>query len=187
MFERFTREARDAVVSAQAAAVHLGNDHIGTEHLVLALTRAPVDTPALDVLESFGITAAGCEQQLRRITGGGGLDGDAMRAVGIDLDEITRRTEAQFGPGALAADEGTGRRRRRRSQRRHLPFSAEAKRALELALREAISLQDMEISSIHVLLGVLRAGGLGLRVLEAQGASAGRIRAAVHEQLRRSA
>lgn len=184
MFERFTRDAREAVVSAQAVAVRLGHDHIGTEHLVLALAQAPVDTPTLDAL---GITAASCEQQLLRITGGNGLDGDAMRAVGIDLDEITRRTEAQFGPGALDPDEGAGSWRRRRSRRTHLPFSTEAKQALEFALREALSLQDKEITSNHVLLGTLRAGGLGLRILEAQGASAERVRAAVAEKLRRSA
>ncbi|MGO1973674.1 MAG: Clp protease N-terminal domain-containing protein [Propionibacteriaceae bacterium] len=187
MFERFTRDARDAVVSAQAVAVRLGHDHIGTEHLVLALAQAPVDTPTLDALDAFGITAASCEQQLLRITGGNGLDGDAMRAVGIDLDEITRRTEAQFGPGALDPDEGADSRRRRRSRRTHLPFSTEAKQALEFALREALSLQAKEITSSHVLLGTLRAGGLGLRILEAQGASAERVRATITDQLRRSA
>lgn len=186
MFERFTREARDAVVTAQAEARRLGDAHIGTEHLVLALAQAPADTPAPELLASLGVTAADCERHLSRIVGGEGLDGDAMRAVGIDLDEITRRTEAQFGPGALDADE-PDRGGRRRTRRTHLPFSQEAKQALELALREALSLQDKEINGTHVLLGTVRAGGLGLRILEAQGVSAERIRAAAQDQLRRSA
>lgn len=185
MFERFTGEAREAVVSAQATAVRLGHQHIGTEHLLLGLTQSVGDPPVVEAFRAFGINTASCEQQLRRIIGNNELDADAMRSVGIDLDEITRRTEAQFGPGALDPDEGARSRRRRR--RTHLPFSTEAKQALEFALREALSLQDKKITGSHILLGLLRAGGLGVRVLAAQGASVEEVRAAITDHLRRSA
>lgn len=63
-------------------------------------------------------------------------DADALRSVGIDLDEVRRNVEDAFGPGAL--DRGVP--DAHRSGTRHIPFTRDAKRALELSLREAIHL-----------------------------------------------
>ena len=100
----------------------------------------------------------------------GGLDGEALASIGVDLDEIRRRAEANFGPGALE--------RRRRPKGSHVPFTAEGKKALELALREAIALGDREIGDEHVLLGVLREGGSD-RLLRSVGAEPAALREAV--------
>ena len=40
MFERFTRDARQAVTAAQRAARELGHRRLGTEHLLLGIADA---------------------------------------------------------------------------------------------------------------------------------------------------
>jgi ATP-dependent Clp protease ATP-binding subunit ClpA len=87
----------------------------------------------------------------------------ALRTLGIDLDEVRRRVEASFGPGAL--DEVPRRRPRRRRWRRgrcepaavtgYLPFMPRAKRALERAAGEAATLGDGHVGVEHLLLGLL--------------------------------
>jgi len=57
MFERFTQPARDVVVQAQEEARRLGHDHIGTEHLLLALLARP-ETTGGRALTSMGVQAA---------------------------------------------------------------------------------------------------------------------------------
>ena len=49
------------------------------------------------VLAEHGATHEALRAQAARR----GLDGEALAAIGIDLDEIRRRAEATFGPGAL--------------------------------------------------------------------------------------
>ncbi|RLL69546.1 Clp protease [Streptomyces sp. Z26] len=105
MFERFSGEARDVVVGAQEEARALRHERIGTEHLLLAALRHP-DEPGAATLVRLGVTRESCRTAVSRVAGGGadGLgpeDAAALRAFGIDLDEIRRRTEATFGPGAL--------------------------------------------------------------------------------------
>lgn len=141
MFERFTREARAAVVGAQEEARTRGARQIETTHLLAALLRSSATTDAV-------AAAGGDVQALVRTPDHGDLDAEALSAVGVDLDAVTAQAEKTFGPGALA--------RSARSPK-HLPFAREAKKALELALREAIRLQDRSIESRHLLLAVLRA------------------------------
>jgi hypothetical protein len=50
-------------------------------------------------------------------------DFDALRAIGIDLDEIRQRVEASFGPGALTRSV-QGRRRARLADRAKEVWSA---------------------------------------------------------------
>lgn len=159
MFERFTKEARETVVRAQEEARGLGAGHIGTEHLVLGVATG--DGPAAAAL---GVTA----QQLRGEVAGGGLDAAALATLGIDLDEIRRRVEATFGPGALE--------RGRPARDGHVPFTPEAKKALELALREAVRMGDKHIGAEHLLLGVLRGDDAGVALLRRAGADPERIR-----------
>ena len=42
MYERFTDEARQAIMDAQIEARALGHDHVGTEHLLLGVLPCPV-------------------------------------------------------------------------------------------------------------------------------------------------
>jgi ATP-dependent Clp protease ATP-binding subunit ClpA len=142
MFERFTADARETVVRAQHEARTHGAGHIGTEHLLLGVATG--SGPAVRVLADHGVTA----ERLRDELGGSALDGEALATLGIDLAEIRRRVEATFGPGAL--ERGTP------ARKGHMPLTPRSKKALELALREALALGDRHIGDEHLLLGLLR-------------------------------
>jgi ATP-dependent Clp protease ATP-binding subunit ClpA len=167
MFNRFTQEARAVVRAAEAEADALGAAAIGREHLLLGV--AAQSGIAASALESVGAR----RQDLRAevVRSAGCLDADALASIGIDLDEVRRRVEESFGPGALA------RRGRRRGRPR---FSPGAKKALELSLREALALGDGHIGAEHILLGVVRDPGEPAgTVLRAHGADPAAVRAAV--------
>ena len=105
MFERFTRSARQVVVGAQEEARGLGHDWIGTEHLLLAAVRQS-EQPGAATLVRLGVTAENCRAAVASVvsTQGDALgpeDAEALKAFGIDLDEIRRRAEGAFGDGAL--------------------------------------------------------------------------------------
>ena len=183
MFERFTEVARQVVVLAQEEADALGHNYIGTEHLLLGLL-AEKEGLAGRILASFRLTGEEIRAHTSAVLGParGRVDAGALATIGIDFDEVRRRVEETFGPGALertrAGRKGCGYRTR--------PFTPRAKKVLELALREAVSLGDDHIGTEHVLLGLLREGeGLAVALLRRQGLSPDRIRAAVLAERRR--
>ncbi|GAB2504437.1 Clp protease N-terminal domain-containing protein [Promicromonospora xylanilytica] len=170
MFERFTKDARSAVVDAQLVARAAHSDQIDSRHLLVALAERA--GPARSALSDGGLDVTELVARTReRIEAGDALDPEALAAVGIDLDEVTRRTEATFGEGALSR---AG--RVLRGRRKHLPFTADAKKSLELALREAIRLGSREIHGGHLLLGLTRAESPARSVLTGAGADLDRIR-----------
>ncbi|GAA0211448.1 hypothetical protein GCM10009527_004370 [Actinomadura nitritigenes] len=146
MFERFTEDARRVVVLAQEDARMLNDHHIGTEHLLLAFCT---HGHALSgTLRAHGLEASDLRARIARH--GGGLDPEALRTLGIDLDAVREATEEAFGEGALDAPPG-----RRGRPTGHIPFTPKAKKALELSLRHAVRLKQKQIRSGHILLGVL--------------------------------
>jgi ATP-dependent Clp protease ATP-binding subunit ClpA len=163
MFERFTRGARDVVVAAHTEAGALGHDRIAPEHLLLGVAATP--GRAGEVLARHGASA----DVLRTAAARRAIDPEALAAIGIDLEEIRRHVEASFGAGALD---------RRRRRVRSTPFTASAKKAMELAVREAVRLGDREIGAEHVVLGLLRGGDVA-GLLERVGAPVDEIRAEV--------
>ncbi|GAA4721965.1 Clp amino terminal domain-containing protein, pathogenicity island component [Promicromonospora umidemergens] len=170
MFERFTKDARSAVVDAQQVARAAHSDQIDSRHLLVALAES--EGLARTALADGGLDVTDVVARARAsIEAGDALDHGALAAVGIDLDEVTRRTEATFGEGALAR---AGRVLRVR--RKHIPFTPDAKKSLELALREAIRLGSKEINGGHLLLGLTRAESPGRRVLADAGADLERVR-----------
>jgi ATP-dependent Clp protease ATP-binding subunit ClpA len=165
MLERFTSEAREVVRLAEEEAVALGSERIGAEHLLVAAAEGQSD--AARVLGSLGLGPDAVRASLRERPGG--LDAEALAAIGIDLDEVRRRVEESFGPGAL-----TGGRAGRP------PFSPGAKKALELGLREAVRLGDRQIGTEHVLLGMLRDPDAPVAaILRGRGQDAKAVRAAL--------
>lgn len=170
MFERFTDDARDVVVQAQAEARALGHAYIGTEHLLLGAAATGGD--AGRVLAGHGATPDALRAAIRAEVGDSTLDAAALATLGIDLDEIRRRVEATFGEGALE--------RRRPARGGHVPFTPRAKKSLELALREAIAHGDRHIGTEHVVLGTLRdEKALARCILRRAGADPDRIREAL--------
>ncbi|HEX4225192.1 MAG TPA: Clp protease N-terminal domain-containing protein [Pseudonocardiaceae bacterium] len=162
MLERFTEQARAAVVTvAQQQARHLpvprgdGKPEVTVAHLLLALAEGKQDRAA-DVLHAHGVTASAVRDRLRagRVSQ---LDADALASIGIDLAAVREAAEASFGPGALETG-NIGRNR--------VPFGAEAKRVLSLAVRAVGDPHRHRIGTEHVLLGVLRvADGVTAEIL----------------------
>lgn len=191
MFERFTTEARQVVVDAQREARDLGHTWIGTEHLLLAVLSQE-SSPVQATLAELGVTHADVRHHVVDERSGPSGDEEALRDLGIDLDEVRRRVEASFGPGALD-DQGRRQgsrwfeRRRQCAGGRHIPFTRRAKMSLELALREALDLSSKEITSAHLVLGTMRAGGLAARAVAARGVTPEEVRRAVLDRLNRAA
>lgn len=114
MFARFAYPAREVVMRAVAHAHEFGDDHVGTEHLVLGLIEDP-------------------ESRAAR----------AVEACDSDLSGIWSAV------GSTPAEEV-------RTRRGHIPFAPDAKKTLQLALREALRLGSRRIEAEHILLGILR-------------------------------
>jgi len=170
MFERFTKPAQMVVIDAQAIGVELGHERIGTDHLLLAIVRAPEERAAVALLAA-GVDPERLETEVESAHGHlGPDDADALAALGIDLDAVRERVEEAFGPGSL----DNGRPRRRLGG--HIPFTKDAKKTLELALRETIRLKDRSIGTKHILLGILRAEGEGHAALRALGVDVAALR-----------
>jgi ATP-dependent Clp protease ATP-binding subunit ClpA len=179
MFERFTRNARLIVVGAQEVAQRRGAPEVRPVHLLEALASQD-DTLAMQVLAGLGAPG----DEVRRVIRGLGSqfsdvlddeDAEALRLLGIDLDEVIRRIDQDLN----AVGEASPQRRRR--------FARESKKVLELSLREALRLGDRFIGTEHVLLGLLRAAdGTTLKMLEAFDLTTADVRRAVGEADRRA-
>jgi len=172
MFERFAGDAREAVVHAGDEAVTLGAERIGSEHLLLGAVRTP-DTVAARALAQLGIDHDRLLATVRALPSGA-LDGAALAGVGIDLDAVRAQVEAEFGAGALDDIAATPGRSGRRS------FDPQAKKVLEIALREAVRLQHRRLDTGHLLLAVVRLDDTQAhRALASLGAGAPAVREAV--------
>jgi ATP-dependent Clp protease ATP-binding subunit ClpA len=183
VFERLTTQARSVVTLAQQEARKLGRPNIGTQHVLLGILRIP-GTAGSRAFDALGIRERDVREDVRRLdrdrSAFSDQDADALRSVGIDLDEVRRRVEQTFGSGALEAGASAA----ARSWTEHVPFTAGSKKALELALREAIHLGHRSIGTEHLLLGLVRDDTCSAaRILAARGADRERVRAAVLREI----
>jgi ATP-dependent Clp protease ATP-binding subunit ClpA len=184
MFERFTKRAREVVTGAQTVARAQGAATIGSEHLLRALYDVP-DNLGVMVLTAFSVGVEDVDEELDRLRGGGfstPSDAAALASIGIDLDEVRRQIEETFGPGALdrtRAGSGLG------GSGKHIPFSRDAKKVLEIALREAILLRHNYIGCEHLVLGMLHPDcGAAGEFLRTRGVSSEPARIIVQELVR---
>ncbi len=198
MFERFTAEARSTVVRAQQHAVRRKDFSITPVHLLLALT----DGSLSGLLVSYGIDTETVDH-LAPGNEARALDDDtALRSIGVDMHAIRTSVEAAFGPGALEGRSSPRRRwppwtRRAHPARHHacgthgdphLAFTANAKKALELSLRESLRLDTHEIGAEGLLLGLLRAGDRELTdILEHTTVSLTDLRSEIEARVRHAA
>ncbi len=149
MFERFTKRARAVVVAAVDGARDAGSGEVRPEHLLEAIL-ADGGGVAVAVLTELGAAPDEMRAALQRSRARrpGELDegdAEALKVLGIDLDEVVRRIERDLGGGS-------------RPRRGHLPFAKGSKKSLELSLREALRLGDGFIGTEHLLLGLVRSG-----------------------------
>src|SRR5262245_7259969 len=150
MFERFTRNARAAVIGAQEVARQHRATEVRPAHLLESLV-AKNGTLVMQVLAGLGAPG----DEVRRVVRGLGSpyfgvldaeDAEALRLLGIDLADVIRRIDEDLNDCDRPLSKG------------HMRFSPESKKVLELSLREAIRLADNFIGTEHVLLGLLRNG-----------------------------
>jgi ATP-dependent Clp protease ATP-binding subunit ClpA len=177
MFERFTKRARTVVVHAQEIARERRSPTIGSEHLLLGLYAVP-DGLAATILARLQVERADVEAEL--VPFDAAFDSAGLATLGIDLEEVRRQAEETFGPGALDRTRAA----RGRWQGGHIPFERDAKKALELGLREAVRLGHGFIGTEHVLLGLLH-DGRARDVLVARGVGLDGTRALVEELVRK--
>lgn len=100
MFERFTPRARQVVVLSQEQARLLNHNHIGTEHLLLALSaEEEAHSLAAAALNRAGIALDSVRAQVVESVGEGGSppSGHVPFTPGDQAGEATRR------PALLAA------------------------------------------------------------------------------------
>jgi ATP-dependent Clp protease ATP-binding subunit ClpA len=178
MFERFTRNARLAVATAQERARDRGANRIGTEHLLLALFGVP-NNLAVAILNALGVDRNAVERAVDEHKSGGPVsDAEALATLGIDIDQVRRHVEEVFGPGALQRTRACS-----GLPSRDLPFERESKKALELALREAVRLKHNYIGTEHILLGLLHAEGTARTILTDRGIRLDATRVIVEEMV----
>jgi ATP-dependent Clp protease ATP-binding subunit ClpC len=103
---------------------------------------------------------------------GRGVGTTALTSMGINLDEMRQAVQDSIGRGAQPPPESE-----------HIPFSPQAKKALELSLREANQLGHNYIGTEHILLGLIREGGGAAQLLAGAGVDHGRARQQVIELL----
>ncbi|AHH21753.1 putative ATP-dependent Clp protease [Nocardia nova SH22a] len=194
MFERFSKAARTAIVLAQEEARELRSPQIDVEHVLLGVVARP-DAGVRKILTDNGITAEEIRDRLTTEVADeplGADDAAALRSIGIDLEAVRDSVQATFGEDVFdeppAAEKGRGRFRLGGIVNfGHIPFSKDAKKTLELSLREAITRGDDSIEQGHILLGILRAANPTTRELLGGADGIDRVRTAVHEALDRAA
>jgi ATP-dependent Clp protease ATP-binding subunit ClpA len=178
-FQRFTRNARVAVMLAQEEARELCDRETGSPHLLLGIMQAAGEELSA-VLTGYGLTAEVVRARLAESsTGDKSLDedADALSTIGIDLRAVRDSVARTFGADAF--DNALARSGRRRRPRGHISFSHGARKALELALREALAHNDSEIACEHLLLGILRSGDKAAIGLVTEHVYTAQLRAAV--------
>jgi ATP-dependent Clp protease ATP-binding subunit ClpA len=180
MMERFTKAARELVERTQQIALESRASQVRPEHLFAALLWDD-GCLAVRVLNTQGGTSERLRTELDRrrsryVDGLDDADAEALRSIGIDLEEVVSRMD----------DDDLAPPRRKRS-RVHVRFARPSKKVLELALREAVSLRHNYIGTEHILLGLVREGDVIVRdTLVAAGVDPGSLRAAVAEAVRKA-
>jgi ATP-dependent Clp protease ATP-binding subunit ClpA len=101
--------------------------------------------------------------------GQSGIASHVLAAEGVTLERARIQVEELAGPG-------------RESPSGHIPFTRQAKRILELSLREALEQRKSYIGTEHILLGLIReAGGAGAQIIQRLGGSLSAVRQQVLE------
>ena len=102
---------------------------------------------------------------------GQGVATTALTSMGISLEEMRQTVRDTIGRGAQPPESG------------HIPFTPQAKKVLELSLRESMQLGHDYIGTEHVLLALIREGGGAAQLLASAGVDLDRARQQVTELL----
>lgn len=105
MFERFTEQARKAIVLAQEEARRLNHGYVGTEHLLLGLLRQD-EGVAARALDSLGVTLNEAREQIESMAGRGEegtADQPPFTPRSKKVLEFALREASQFGDSYAGA------------------------------------------------------------------------------------
>ena len=147
---------------ALAEARELGHPCMADEHVLLGVLRHGGGQGAA-LLEANGLDLATARAELLRV--GPTIEpaadpASALRAIGVDIEDVRRRLEASFGSEALRVAERRVKRRPRwrGGHPRPSPLCVHllAKRSFELAAGFATQRGDAGIGPNHLLYGVLQ-------------------------------
>ncbi|HHT65906.1 MAG: ATP-dependent Clp protease ATP-binding subunit [Caldicoprobacterales bacterium] len=142
-FGRFTERAQRALIYAQEEARNLGHNYVGTEHLLLGLLRE-----------------------------GEGAAAQALKSLGMDINQIREQVENLVGKGSYNFTEGFG-------------YTPRTKRVMELSFYEARNLGHNYVGTEHLLLSLIREGeGVAARILKDSGVDMQHIREQVIRSLK---
>jgi ATP-dependent Clp protease ATP-binding subunit ClpA len=158
-FERFTDRARHVVAASRQAAVSLGADAVGAEHLLLALFAEPA-----------------------------GIAGRALAAMNVSEESVRAAILAGRRPDAARPDAGGGEAADNAGGAADPapPFADDAKEVLREALTVALNFGHNYIGTEHLLLGIYRdPGSTATGILMDAGALETTARAHVTDMLRR--
>jgi ATP-dependent Clp protease ATP-binding subunit ClpA len=166
VWDRLTPAARQVMNLALEESEQLGHGYVGDEHVLLGLLREQA-SQASSLLRGHGLDLSGARAELQRMVAAGLTprshtdDVRALRAVGIDVENVRQRLVAAFGAEAVGAAVWRASRRpwwrgggRRRTPLCGPPFFA--KRAMQLAVSYAESRGETGVTPEHLLYGVLR-------------------------------
>jgi ATP-dependent Clp protease ATP-binding subunit ClpA len=162
MWQRLRPDGREVLRLAFMEARELGHPCLAAEHVLLGLLRHGTG-PAAAFLRQQGLDLATARADLLAVGPTLGPRADpagALRALGIEVEQVRQRLEAAFGPDAVRAAE---RRVRRRPWWRGghprpdaLCGYLLAKRAFHFAAEYADRRGDARIGPEHLLHGALR-------------------------------
>ena len=102
---------------------------------------------------------------------GQGVATTALTSMGINLEDMRQAVRDTIGRGAQPPESG------------HIPFTPQAKKVLELSLRESMQLGHEYIGTEHILLALIREGGRAAQLLAGAGVDLNRARQQVVELL----
>jgi ATP-dependent Clp protease ATP-binding subunit ClpA len=166
MWDRLTPTARRVMSLASEESEQLGHGYIGDEHVILGLLGEQT-SQASSRLRAHGLDLPGARAELQRLVATGQTprshinDVGALRAVGIDMENVRRQLVAAYGAQAVGEAVWRASRRpwwrgggRRRTPLCGPPFLA--KRALQLAIDHADTRNQAGVTPEHLLYGVLR-------------------------------
>jgi ATP-dependent Clp protease ATP-binding subunit ClpA len=159
---RFTTSARQAVIVAVGHARRSGAARVEAEHLLRAVLEQGADRLAdLDAAQWTQVEAR--IARARRRAGLSPADTEALAGLGIDVDAVVERAEAELGTGALDGTAGRSGRRLR------MQLSDECREVLRSAARQAAARGEHELGVRHLLLGLVAGRGVVADVLHDAG------------------
>jgi ATP-dependent Clp protease ATP-binding subunit ClpA len=172
-FERFTDRARHVMAESGQAAISLGDNFVGTEHVLLALFTEPAGI-AGRALAAMDVGEDAVRAAIR--AAGDRTPGPAGRSASAEPSAAAEPSAPAGDAASATATPPAGTRP---------PFSGPAKRALRDALTVALEFSHNYIGTEHLLLGLYRnEDSLASQILTRSGALESTARAHVTAMLR---